>query len=658
MRKMQFDPKNGMPRYHGTAAAEKKKQFLWDAAVKDGILAIDFYRKGQDKWSAVCRILMNDKEFENYDYEKKEWNKKHIENLMGEKQHAGFGYIAEKEKVITDGSRKVIEEYIRQNGGYIYKRITETISAKERNLIKEARETAEERKYNRIQKKMASLPEPPRDFKKVILETAFKNDHILYFGKERAYCTRCGREVTVQGKTHNETGKCPKCRKGVVFKNTRYIKEHAEDREVLYIQKQRNEIVLRYFKCALLSTEHSREMLEMTESVRTYHGKTLADYKKRYIHYYDYNGQDFWTDKMNCYHQVAYGRKTCLYTGNMEEVRESVTKETCDVLEQLGREGKAAPVIDLIKGYGTKIILLYEKLYKAGMHRLALEVLKGRWGFNIDEGQRELKKVLRISKPMMKHMAAHDGNRKMLEAMQDAFRDRHGLNDEKIFEIAGAGIKVSELARMAEKEKIVKLFHYLKKAKGYKSLRKTLEHYRDYMGMVTEMGYDMSRESVRYPHDLRQAHDRAVEAFNEAEADERKRKALMKYPGIRNRQQELDERYSFRTKEYVVIAPASAADIIEEGRILHHCVGGDGYLEKHEKGSSFILFMRNADKPEEPYYTMEIDPVDNRIMQYYGANDRKPDKEKVDKFLKLWKGHLAKKARQEKDGEAAKRAAV
>lgn len=648
MRKMQFAPKNGMPKYHEKPAGKTEWAYMLDAFVRDGILVMDFYCRVKNRWKAMWRTLLSEKEYANYDYTEEAWNTKNIECQQADSADWNGRYTLDWEMdfKIADTSRRAAEEYIKATGGYIYKSLRDTVKAKERWQREDKRERAEERRVIRIQEKMAELPEPPKDFEKNILETTFKNDHILYFGKNGAFCSRCGRTVTVGEKQHGESGKCPKCRKQVIFKNTRYIKGHVEDKEVLYIQPNKEETVLRYFKCALHSTSQSRERLEITESVRTYHTENMNYYKKRYIHYYNYDG-DFWHDKMNTYHPVAYGNNTCLYTGNMEEVREIISKTTSDILESLGSEGQKARIKDILGGYSESTLLLYEKLYKAKLKKLAMECIKGYYGFDIDKKQRELKKMLKISKPMLKYMAEKNGGRKTLEILQDAFENPRGLSDEKIFCLAAAGISVSGLAEISEKNKIIKTFHYLEKAKGYKNLEKTYSHYRDYIAMVSSMGYDLSNGTVRYPKDLRQAHDRAVAMFYEGETDKHKREAIKKYPNITMQEVELNERYSYQTKKYVISAPHSAADIVEEGRSLHHCVGGDVYLQKHNNGKSFILFLRKTGEPNKSYYTIEIDPKTDKILQYYGMNDRKPDKESVDAFLKRWKAYLKKKQETE-----------
>ena len=70
-----------------------------------------------------------------------------------------------------------------------------------------------------------------------------------------------------------------------------------------------------------------------------------------------------------------------------------------------------------------------------------------------------------------------------------------------------------------------------------------------------------------------------------------------------------------------------------EGRILHHCVGGNNYLNKHNRGETYILMVRQQSDPEVPYITVEIEAKTDRIRQWYGANDKKPDEKNMQKWL-------------------------
>ena len=65
------------------------------------------------------------------------------------------------------------------------------------------------------------------------------------------------------------------------------------------------------------------------------------------------------------------------------------------------------------------------------------------------------------------------------------------------------------------------------------------------------------------------------------------------------------KKYAYADEDYLVIAPQNTFDIIKEGRMLHHCVGNDGagerYYDRIERRESFIMFLRRAEEPEDPY---------------------------------------------------------
>ena len=78
-------------------------------------------------------------------------------------------------------------------------------------------------------------------------------------------------------------------------------------------------------------------------------------------------------------------------------------------------------------------------------------------------------------------------------------------------------------------------------------------------------------------------------------------------------------------------------EIIDEGKALCHCVGG--YAERHAKGKLHIMFIRKADKPDVPFYTVEVD-LFGKIVQVRGQRNCKTTPE-VDAFIEAYKEHLA-----------------
>ena len=98
------------------------------------------------------------------------------------------------------------------------------------------------------------------------------------------------------------------------------------------------------------------------------------------------------------------------------------------------------------------------------------------------------------------------------------------------------------------------------------------------------------------------------------------------------------------TDGYLFLVPRSAADIRVEGNLQHHCVVRAGYIEKMNRRESFIIFLRKAEEPKVPYYTIETDGY--RIIQAYGAYDRKPDWNTVNKLLQAWIKEVRKRKMQ------------
>lgn len=617
----------------------KSHNYAIGAFVKDDILAIDFYEMNNGVWKAIWRTLINEKEFCNFDFEGKYWNEKYIDNFAHEKS---WGAIDK----FLDNAKKTIEEFLKGVGGWIYSDIITSIQHKENQIAEKKRETAAERKFRRIQEKIQEAPPVPKDFRKFIMDKVFKHDHFMYYTKAEAHCSRCGSSThKTKEMKHNAEGKCPNCKKYVKYKSIGRMSEHDERKEVMLIQKHNNDVILRYFKCSLLSECGHAESLQYTESVRTYHDKKIEWYRARYVHYVDMWGHSYWDDKMDAYHQVAYGTKTVLYSGNWEDIKDLHDTIKYFPVQELSEEGTTLPWKDILRGQPLKNAI-FEKLYKAGLKKLAVEYIRTHMETNYRE--RDLKKLLMITKPMLEYMKNNDSGKEVLKVFQDAKRDNYGLNDAEIFELAEAGIKVSELKNVAEGNKIIKLFHYLQKSTGYSNLKATYSHYADYISMIKDMDYCMDRDTVRYPKDLKAAHDKAVAEFYQEETDKRNKEVLKKYPQIRKMEAELNEKYGFQNENYIIIAPKSAADIVEEGRTLHHCVGGDNYLNKHNSGINFIFFLRKAATPEERYYTIELNPKNNSIVQYYGYNDRKPDKKKVDVVLEKWKKYLKRKENRAK----------
>lgn len=98
-----------------------------------------------------------------------------------------------------------------------------------------------------------------------------------------------------------------------------------------------------------------------------------------------------------------------------------------------------------------------------------------------------------------------------------------------------------------------------------------------------------------------------------------------------------------------VILPRSNSDLIQEGKVLRHCVGG--YGESHSKGNQIILFVRHYRRPERSYYTLNMNfgtDVPAEIQLHGYGNERHGDRKQyphcipkeVRAFVERWKNKV------------------
>lgn len=112
-------------------------------------------------------------------------------------------------------------------------------------------------------------------------------------------------------------------------------------------------------------------------------------------------------------------------------------------------------------------------------------------------------------------------------------------------------------------------------------------------------GRELTQEEL-WPRHLMQVHDRLAEMLAEKE----KQAKGMKYQEGFDKVLERFGAIQWTDKELAVILPKSNGDLIREGSVLRHCVGGYGM--DHAEGVDIILFVRHYRRPERPYYTLNI----------------------------------------------------
>lgn len=82
-----------------------------------------------------------------------------------------------------------------------------------------------------------------------------------------------------------------------------------------------------------------------------------------------------------------------------------------------------------------------------------------------------------------------------------------------------------------------------------------------------------------------------------------------------------------------MVVPSEAFDLINEGKNLCHCVGS--YIERVANKESMIFFIREIDKIDKSYFTLEINPKNFQIVQCRGLHNITAD-DKILKFVHKW----------------------
>lgn len=409
-------------------------------------------------------------------------------------------------------------------------------------------------------------------------------------------------------------------------------------------------MVMRYIEVAkewhleLIAGEKGVEMhgayerLSVVEIARAYYmpdAKVQIDYHKRN----PYSGEDFWDDcNISGMNSIMIGAAAVL--PETYQNMQGTMFRYC-AMQEYAKEVPCFDAIDYLNRY--KEIPQIEMLVKLGL----TETVKGLIGFrydivkNVDAKRPDL--FLGIRKQHVRQLIEKKGDRDILTVMQMEYRMEAEWTDEQIEHIAEADLDRVGIERALEFMSMQQLLNRIKKYAGCewgtgcepaaRLLRDTATTYLDYLNLRIILGYDLNNTVYQQPRDLREAHDKMVEESNKKRVEKRLLEVEMRFSGIAKHYRKLRKRYFYEDDQMLIRPARSAKEIVIEGRTLHHCVGGDNYLGKHNDDKSYILMLRQQSDPETPYITVEIDAKKDTIMQWYGANDKKPDAKNMQQWL-------------------------
>lgn len=175
----------------------------------------------------------------------------------------------------------------------------------------------------------------------------------------------------------------------------------------------------------------------------------------------------------------------------------------------------------------------------------------------------------------------------------------------------------------------ITLSNYLKKQSGNVRL------YQDYIRDCEKLGYNLSSSIVLYPKELKRKHEETVRLVMYSTTPE-------EIKASRRRAKELKRNgMEYSHKRLCALVPEDTSDIIREGALMEHCVGG--YARSHALGETTIIFIRKKSDVGNPFFTLEIDEKTGGVKQCYGYRNRDSYKKNLEifQFLEHYQRHIA-----------------
>lgn len=487
-------------------------------------------------------------------------------------------------------------------------------------------------------------------------------DRVIIYkkGNVQGTCSVCGRKVHARGRRFVQGTRvnCPNCGTGVscVLENgSVFASNYIEN--IVAVQKGTDGETV-FFRQWLLHRdnsarwEHIEDFLQETVRYAIRRNKTAKWQKQGKESYYMRTERyelDEWTRWQD---NRIYDGSYFFYTGGIEEALSGTAMQYAD-LEGYLEEGGYRNAIYFLE-YHAKYPVI-EFLWKTGYRNIVHNRIFGmdRENRNAILWEREkLKECFKFPLRILKLMPPEEwklddvkranylwknyGERITDAEMRMALQSRTDVQSlTGAMPYAGIGKILKYIQKQTEKRK---------EEKGHTTYTPEgiIRAYRDYLRECEQLHFDLHDREILFPKDLVAAHDRTMKqiAFEKNKADQEKfQKAVNKL-----------EKFAWQKGGFLIRPAREQMELTAEGKALHHCVGG--YIRDMAEEKTAIFFLRKANEPDKPFYTLELQK--KRVIQcrteHNASYDRNPD---VKNFVDMWMEKIVKSGGKKKAKEAA-----
>jgi hypothetical protein len=487
----------------------------------------------------------------------------------------------------------------------------------------------------------------PKKFSKEMQDFAtdevFLNSRYLFYWREGkhkvGYCTHCRTTSGISTDyTHNDTGFCPSCHSACTIKSAGRGRGKLIDNAFFVFYEKS---ILDPNVIVALAVDAYRDYRGGYRDVDTHYNLTA-------LYYFEMDNSKMFNQDY-CYHKRKYdyveqktvfsllSRRQNNYWRIKRELycsRDSIKKAVAGTPFQYSCwEKYSSNDTDMIKFFDLySRYPCIEYLTKLEMYDLVKAKLDNYYTYGtVNWRGKTLQKVLRLPKEAINEIkkAKIHVDPLFLKLLQLSIKDGSNLPAGSVstirYDYQHYFRELEKVLVYGSLRKITNFFnkqYTTKNNKHYRTKSEVLTTWRDYIADCKKLELDLRDESILFPSNLYEAHQRTIVQISAKED-----KALNEK--ISKRIEKSLNKYCFEDSGLLIRPAESSMELIIEGKTLHHCVGG--YAQSYAEGKTDILLIRKTDSPDTPYFTVEI--WRGNLSQVRGNKNCQPGPD-VDEFIK------------------------
>jgi DNA-directed RNA polymerase subunit RPC12/RpoP len=641
-----------------------KKHICKVQLLEGTILVLNFFKDGQ----LHSRHCFNTDSSEYATLQQGKWTNNSIDVLLGsgDRYSLWYGYGSIRSHILAsiqiskEDTELVLKNVIVSHASDAFNAISQAES--------EYRFHSNIKKYNskerRIRELMEQVPDIPNH--EEFVTWAFKQGINMHFAmkepvSKKYFCTSCCGEIEDAAKhRNNDLITCPHC--GQTLTLLKHKKTNNQIIPVALVQPIDDEkSVVRHFRIWFTIQGGYQIEASMTEETRLIMYKENDSLKPRYRYTIYYNAYGDWQDTNP---QNRKWHQGYLYNAGIDEAfKDTIYEQWTNLFKLMSAAGYKCNFNRLMAWHEDAAVDFAELLYKGRFYRLLQELSErvGYWEgkvYGLLEPVRglSLEATFEISdKQRINRLRDHNGGYEMLRWMQWSDETGYKISDATLSWV----LKNSFVPRDLENFEFTleQAMNYIERQRreSYKgkSAKVVLEQYTDYIKMAIKLHKDVTDAMIYKPRDLKKYHDEYVLEIERRAAEIKAEEYSEKFSEAEQVLGEIKDKFEYAAGDYFIIVPDRIVDIVTEGAYLHHCVGStDRYFDRIKQHETYICFMRRSESPEEPFYTIEVEPG-GTIRQHRGMFDEEPEIEKVKPFLRKWQKEIKRRMKAEDYDRAA-----